>query len=86
MIEVAVRLLEPFERSERGEVWRGVARRGWAGLTDLVNRGLQIAPKIVQKSIPFLASSLGGVFVKKGGQRDQKWDFFDAFFVCFWIW
>ena len=66
VIEVVSRLLEPFERSERGEVWRGVARRGWGGLTDLVNRGLQIAPQIVQKSIPFSASSLGGVLGEKG--------------------
>ena len=87
VIEVAARLLEPFERSERGEVWRGVARRGWGGLTDLVNRGLQIAPQIVQKSIPFSASSLGGVFGEKGWPKGAKRALFSCFLgFRFWMW
>ena len=34
MIEVVLRSLATFERSERGEVWRGGAPGGTGGLTD----------------------------------------------------
>ena len=41
VIEVDLRSLATFERSERGEVWRGGAREGTGGLTDLRGFALQ---------------------------------------------